>query len=122
MPNISVGSGGPPSPNEIIQKGRVYNTAYAGGGADVFNADLVPTFTPTTFRIDVIVDTAVTCIVVRDDGAGEVDGLMNSGAALVANAEYIFDIMLTSNEAFNMEFGGACQILFLEVTEIPGAG
>jgi len=122
MPNISVGTGGPPSPNEIIQKGRVYNTVYAGGGADVFDADLVPTFTPTTFRIDVIVDTAVTCLVIRDDGVGEVDALMNSGAALVANAEYIFDIMLTSSEAFNMEFGGACQILYLEVTEIPGAG
>jgi len=122
MPNISIGSKGPPSPYDIIQKGRVYNTAYAGGGADVFAADLTPSYTPTTFRIDVVIDTAVTCLVVRDDGTAEVDGIMNSGTALVANAEYIFDITLTSAEAFNMEFGGACQILFLEVTEIPGAG
>ena len=112
----------PSSETSIIQKGRVYNTAYAGGAVDVFDTDLAPTYTPTTFRIDVTIDAAVTCLVVRDNAVDEVDSIMNTGVALVANAEYIFDIMLTSLEAFNMEFGGACTILYLEVTEIPGSG
>ena len=112
----------PSSETSIIQKGRVYNTAYAGAAADVFDDDLTPTYTPTTFRIDVTIDAAVTCLVVRDNGVTEVDSIMNAGVALVANAEYIFDVMLTSLEAFNMEFGGVCTILYLEVTEIPGSG
>ncbi len=110
-----------PSPTySIILKGRVYNTAYAGGGADVFAADISPTYTPTTFRVSVTIDTAVTCIVVRDNGAAEVDSELNAGTALTADAEFSFDISMTENEAFNLEFGGACQILYLVVLEIPG--
>ena len=103
----------------IIEKGRVYNTVYAGGGADVFAADLAVTNTPTNFRVIVAIDTATTCVVVRDDGVAEVDTLLNAGADLEATAEYAFDAYMTEDEDFNMEFGAACQILYLLVLEIP---
>lgn len=110
-----------PSPTySIILKGRVYNTAYAGAGADVFAADITPTYTPTTFRVNVTIDTAVTCVVVRDDGVAEMDSELNAGTALTADAEFSFDISMTEDETFNLEFGGVCQILYLVVLEIPG--
>lgn len=101
-----------------IEKGRVYNTVYAGGGADVFAADLVVTNTPTCFRVVVCIDTATTVLAVRDNGVAEVDCYLNQAANLVADAEYAFDVYMTDDETFNMEFGAACQILYLLVTEV----
>ncbi|MBU1067657.1 hypothetical protein KKE60_07700 [Patescibacteria group bacterium] len=113
--NVSIGA--PIGGYEV--KGRIYDTAYGGAGADVFPADLVPTNSPTCFRVIVCIDTATTCIVVRDDGGSEIDCHLNGGNNLAVDSEYAFDCYMTEDEEFNMEFGVACQINYLLVIEIP---
>ena len=106
-------------PSTPLEKGRIFNTAVALA-TDFFAADLAPTHTPTTFRIYVALDTGGVLSVQRTSAAATVEEQLNSGAALIANCAYMFDILVHGNDTINLQTSGAAQILNCLVIEVPG--
>ena len=102
-----------------ILKGRVFNTAVLAA-TDFFAADLEPTNTPTTFRIYVALDTGGTVSVQRTSAAVTVAEELNSGAALAADASYMFDILVHEDDTINLQTSVGAQILYCMVIEVPG--
>lgn len=100
-------------------KGRIFNTAIALN-TDFFAADLAPTNTPTTFRIYVALDTAGILSVQRTSAAVTVAEQLNAGAALAANASYMFDILVHEDDTINLQTTVGAQILYCMVIEVPG--
>lgn len=103
-----------------IAKGSVFNTAVVAS-TDIFGADLAPTNTPCTFRIYACLDTAGVLTVRRTSGGTTISEQLNSGANLVANASYIFDILVDANETINLWYGVGATALKISVVEIGGA-
>jgi hypothetical protein len=104
---------------EGVLKGEVFNEA-VGAGADIFDADLTPTYSPTTFRIYAAFDGAAVLSVTRTRAEATVTEQLNAGAALIANCAYAFDIVVTTGDSINLQYGGAHTALTLKVVEIVG--
>lgn len=102
-----------------ILKGRVFDTAVALD-TDFFADDLEPTNTPTTFRIYIALDTGGTVSVQRTSAAVTVVEELNSGAALAADASYMFDILVHEDDTINLQTDTGAQILYCMVIEVPG--
>lgn len=103
-----------------LTKGLVFNQAI-GAGANIFGTALSPLRSPTTFRIYACFDTAGLLIVRRTRGGVTVSEQLNSGANLVANAAYIFDIIVQSGDTINLRHSAGAQILYLKVEEVGGS-
>ncbi len=102
-----------------LLKGRVFNTAVLAG-TNFFAADLAPTNTPTTFRIYICLDTGGVFSVQRTSAAVTVAEELNSGAALAADAAYMFDILVHEDDTINIQTSVGAQILYCLVIEVPG--
>ena len=102
-----------------IEKGQIFNTA-VGAAADFFAAALLPTNTPTTFRIYVALNAAGLLYVRRTEGGVTVDEYLNSGNALNANAAYMFDILVRIGQTINLRHSVGGTILCCIVEEVPG--
>ena len=102
-----------------LLKGRIFNTAIALD-TDFFAADLAPTNTPTTFRIYVALDTGGVFSVQRTSAAVTVAEELNAGAALTADAAYMFDILVHEDDTINLQTSVGTQILYCVVIEVPG--
>lgn len=98
-------------------KDRIFNTPIALN-TDFFTPDLVPTNTPTTFRIYASFDTGGALSVQRTSGGVTVAEVLNSGTALVVNAAYMFDILVHVDDAINLQYSAAAQILCCMVIEV----
>ena len=77
-----------------------------------------PTRALTTFRIYACFDTGGIVSVRRTAGGVTVGENMNAGNAVVANAAYMWDILVTSLETINFQHSIGATILFLLVVEV----
>jgi len=109
-----------PGPSNQILKGRIFNLPVVAA-TNFFAADLAPTNTPTTFRIYVALDTAGVLSVQRTSVGVPVAENLNSGTALVADASYMFNILVHEDDTINLRTTVGAQILYCMVTEVPGA-
>ena len=100
-----------------IPKGSVFNTAVAAD-SDIFSSDLEPTYTPCIFRIYVCFDAGGVLTVRRTKNGATVSENLNGGAALTANAAYIFDIVVEEGETINLRYSVDATILSLKVVEV----
>ena len=103
-----------------ILKGRVFNTAVLANTDFFVPDDLAPTNTPTTFRIYICLDTDGTFSVQRTSAAVTVVEELNAGAALEADASYMFDILVHEDDTINLQTTVGAQILYCMVIEVPG--
>lgn len=97
-----------------------FNQAYATP-ADICAADLVPTADVGIFRIYCVFDAVGDLYVRRDQGGVWIDEYLNDHQALVADAAYIFDIIVDANDdGINFRYSANAQILKFVVVEIEG--
>ena len=86
---------------------------------NIFASNLTPTYTPTTFRIYACFDASGVLTVRRTKNATVVSEQLNSGATLNANCAYMFDIIVESGEAINLQYSVNATALTLKVLEVP---
>ena len=101
---------------QSISKGSIFNTAI-GANANFFAADLVPTSTPTLFRIYVCLSVAGVFNVQRTHGGVTVTENLNAGNALVANAAYMFDTLVDAGDTINLQTTVATTIIECSIVE-----
>jgi len=126
MPTGSVGVTIPPTIVSLLQailgllqpipKGSIFNTAI-GANTNFFAPNLVPTNTPTLFRIYVCLSVAGVFNIQRRLGAVTQTENLNAGIALNANAAYMFDILVDAGETINLQTTVAATIIKCSVAE-----
>ena len=99
-----------------ISKGSIFNEAI-GANANFFAADLAPTSTPTLFRIYVCLSVAGVFNVQRTNGGVTVTENLNAVNELVANAAYMFDILVDAGDTINLQTTVAATIIKCSVVE-----
>ena len=104
---------------KFILKGSLFNTSIKAD-TDIFATYLSPTNTPTTFRIYTCFDTDGVLTVRRKKGTVTVSEQLNSGSALVANAAYMFDIVVESGETVNLQYSVDATAICIKIYEVPG--
>jgi hypothetical protein len=104
---------------KLILKGSIFNTPIAAN-TNIFTTSLSPTYTPTTFRIYACFNTSGVLTVRRTKGTVTVSEQLNSGTALVANAAYMFDIIVESGETVNLQYSVDATALCIKVCEVIG--
>jgi hypothetical protein len=97
-----------------ILKGLSFNTAELAN-TDIFATDLVPTNTPTTFRVYVWTDTAGVFSCMRTSGVVTVTENLNEGNQLIADSAYEFNITLTDSETINFQLDAAATMTIIVV-------
>jgi len=106
-----------------IDKGAIFNII-VGAGADFFAADLVPTNTPTTFRISFSCDAGGILDVMREQVLPAppvtVTEHLNGNVALVADCLYEFNITVREGQTINLQHSVGGTILSCIVVEIYG--
>lgn len=81
---------------EAIEKGFAHNHPQVAANTNIFSTNIVPSYPPTNFRVQVIMsNTGIFSVVITNNGNSQV-GLLNGGTALVAGALYIFDVLVYS--------------------------
>lgn len=119
MPTGSVGAPFPPVIINLLtptSKGSIFNTAI-GANTNFFAVNLAPTGTPTLFRIYVCLSVAGVFNVQRRNGGVTQTENLNAGNALVANAAYIFDILVDAGDTINLQTTVAATIIKCSVVE-----
>lgn len=102
-----------------LEKANEHNTAEVAD-TDILAAALVPTNTPCLFRILVSFDTAgIFRATVTKGGDTQTVGF-NSEANLVADALYMFDMLVHDGDTVNFQYSVNAQLLVLRVQEIVG--
>jgi len=106
-----------------LVKDSIFNTAVIAN-TDIFGAVLSPSYaTPqhnTYFRIYAAFDTAGVLTVRRTEAAVTVSEDLNSGAALVANAAYTFNVVVRQNQTIQLRYSAGAIALELSLSEIGG--
>lgn len=87
---------------------------------DIFSTALSPLATPTYFRIYATFAATGILTVRRTKSGVTVSEELNSGANLVANSAYVFDIIVDENESINLRYSVNSTALKLIVSEIAG--
>ena len=100
---------------------EIFNTAILAN-TDILAAAITVTnpSTPAVFRIHACFDTGGILTVRRTSGGVTIDERLNAGVGLTADALYIFDIIITSNDTINLWYGNAATISSLKIVEIRG--
>lgn len=101
-----------------IVKGSVFN-ASVSANTNIFSSNLTPTHSPTVFRIYACFSASGVLSVARTKAGTTVTEQLNAGNPLNANAAYIFDIIVESNESINLRYSEAATALVLKVVEVP---
>ncbi len=104
-----------------LQKANVHNTA-KGADTVVLASDLAPTYDYSLFRIMVAINSATVfnAVITKSSDAQTVK--FNSGSNLVANAVYIFDMLVHTGDTVNFKCTGAVTYLVMRVQEIAAGG
>jgi hypothetical protein len=102
-----------------ILKGSVFNTS-VNANTNIFASDLSPTNSPTTFRIYACFSVSGVLTVRRTKAGTTVSEQLNGGNALTANAAYMFDVPVESDETVNVQYSVNATALKLAILEIPG--
>lgn len=100
-----------------IEKANVHNTI-KGADTVVLGAAIAPTYNYSLFRIMVAIDSATVfnAVITKSSSAQTVK--FNSGSNLVANALYMFDMLVHTGDTVNFKCTGAVTYLVLKVQEI----
>lgn len=101
-----------------ISKGSKFDTVITAF-VNIFSTDLTPTHASTLFRIYACFNASDILTVRRTKAGVTRSETMNTGDPLVANAAYIFDVLVNSGDSINIQYGGAGTVLYLTVFEIP---
>jgi len=83
--------------------------------------DLSPTYTPSIFRVYCCFSASGVLTVRRTRGGVTVSEQLNGGAALTANAAYMFDVLVDSGETVNLQYSVGATALKLSVMEVSGS-
>ena len=93
------------------------------GTVDLFGlgGSLTPRLTPSIFRWYINVNEANTVWMTRLPGgvAPLNKEWLNSGEALAANAGYIFDMVINTNDKVNLRMSNAGTPIYVSVAEVP---
>lgn len=101
-----------------LQKAHVHDTA-VNANTDFLGADITPSDPPCLFRIEICLDTAaVFKVMVETSGGTTVPLEMNSGAQLVAQSAYFFDVLVHEDDSVNFQCDQNAQIEKFLVQEI----
>ena len=100
-------------------KGCVFNQPVSAD-TDIFDSDLEPTNPPCIFRVYACFDASGVLSVRRTKDGVTVSEQLNAGSALVANAAYLFDIIVDEGETINLRYSVNATCLKLSVVEISG--
>ena len=103
-----------------IEKANEHNKSVTAD-TDILSRDLTPTNTPCLFRIMVCLDTAgvFSAMVTKDDSEQQLK--FNSAGNLVADAAYLFDILVHSVDSVNFQHSADATLKVLRVQEIVSA-
>ena len=103
-----------------IEKANITSTEKVGA-ADFPSVAISPTFPPSTFRIQIIVDVACkfSAVVTVAETAYVVH--FNTATDLTANCLYKFDLMVHSGDTVQFEIDSTETIVLLRVQEIPSS-
>lgn len=105
------------SPTTPIEKANVHNTA-KNADTVVLGAAIAPTYNYSLFRIMVAINSATVFNAVITKSTNPQTVKFNSGSNLVANALYIFDMLVHTGDTVNFKCTGAVTYLVLRVQEI----
>ena len=105
---------------EVIPKQRLslHNLAIASA-SDILETALSPLNPTAILRFMVSVDTAgvFSARIIRSGNTQSVD--FNSGANLVANSAYMFDLLVHNGDKVNFRHSAAGTLLVFRATEVP---
>jgi len=103
----------------VESKGKVFNTGITAN-TNIFTTDLTPTYKPCIFRIYCCFSASGVLTVRRTYVGVTVSENLNSGTTLVANASYMFDIVVDEDETINIQYSVSATCIKLSVVEISG--
>jgi len=106
--------------SQAIEKGAIFNTAVAAG-TNMFSSSLSPSIAASVFRVYAVFTASGVLTVRRTRGGVTVSEQLNAGNALNANAAYIFDVLVKTGDAVNLQYGVAGTTIVLLVFEMPTA-
>ncbi|MEM3895567.1 hypothetical protein [Thermofilum sp.] len=101
-----------------VLKAERFNTPVTAN-TNIFPISISPTNSLASFRIYASFDSSGVLSVARTKSGTTVTEQLNSGISLNANASYIFDIIVQSNESINLQYSANATALVLKVIEIP---
>lgn len=106
------------SPLTPIEKANVHDTA-KNADTVVLGTAIAPTYNYSLFRIMVAINSATVFNATITKGTNTQTVKFNSGSNLVANALYIFDMLVHTGDTLNFKCTGAVTYLVLRIQEIP---
>lgn len=100
-----------------IEKANVHNTG-KGADTEVLGTVIAPTYNYSLFRIMVAISAATVFSAVITKNSSSQTVKFNSGSNLVANALYMFDMLVHTGDTVNFKCTGAVTYLVLRIQEI----
>jgi len=107
------------SPFTGVEEGQVFNTSITAN-TNIFAIDLVPIVPPAIFRIYACFAAAGILIIRRTRGGVTISENLNAGASLVADAGYMFDIIVDDGDTINLQYSVATTAKKVSVVEVRG--
>ena len=109
------------SPMSPISKANLFNQAGYLATADILAADIAPTDSPTSFRIEAAFSTGGILSMDLTQAAVTVNIQLYGGVALNINSGYTFQVLINSGDTVNFQYSVNATILSFKVQEIPAA-
>lgn len=103
-----------------LEKANEHNSSVTAD-TDILVSALAPTNTPCLFRVNVAFSGAgiFKATITKGDNTQTVS--FNSGSDLIANALYMFDLIVHNGDSINFQYSAGATMLVLRVQEIVGA-
>ena len=99
------------------EQANLHNSSEATG-VDILSTSLTPAVTPSLFRIMVATDTAALFKARITKSTNTQTVIFNSNVDLIANAVYIFDILVHSGDTVNFQFDDNVTVTVFRVQEV----
>jgi len=109
------------SPMSPISKANLFNQAGYIATNDILAADIAPTDSPTSFRIEAAFNAGGILSMDLTQGGVTVNIQLYGGVALNINSGYTFQVLINSGDTVNFQYSVGATILNFKVQEIPAA-
>jgi len=109
------------SPMSPISKANLFNQAGYLAAADILAADIAPTDSPTSFRIEAAFSAGGILSMDLTQAGVTVNIQLYGGVALNINSGYTFQVLINSGDTVNFQYSVNATILNFKVQEIPAA-
>ena len=109
------------SPMSPISKANLFNQAGYLAAADILAADIAPTDSPTSFRIEAAFSAGGILSMDLTQAGVTVNVQLYGGVALNINSGYTFQVLINSGDTVNFQYSVNATILSFKVQEIPAA-